>query len=411
MSTELQNRDGSAQIGVLAVGMCLLFISSLALAQRPALDDLPVGQWTIISENTISDVDPCPARNCAYSAVEGQSGVVDDWNGGAFAPNFGEDGGLIAWGGGHNGYFGNEVYMFDINTGLWGRLSEPVENPVCNYQESELQDGSPCTTHTYDSVNYDPLTNSFIKISGSGDHDGITSSPRVHMFDITTGEWRRGARKPSFPDSASGEGASSAYDPNRGVVWYLPSWRGNRFGKFDPVGGGSEGQWTEYGDYDVEIDATSAIDPVRDLFVTVDGRGAGEVIVHDLKNPSGGATVVSTTGDLTAQRTDKVGFAWDSSADRFVAWTNGADVYVLTPPIGNWRTGTWVWERVSPDPANTNVPRRNVNGTFSRFDYVPKFNAFILVNSTRRSVFMYKLSAEAGTPLKEPEAPAELVVQ
>lgn len=41
-------------------------------------DDLTPGRWRVISNNTIDDVDPCPEQNCAYSAVEGISAVIDD---------------------------------------------------------------------------------------------------------------------------------------------------------------------------------------------------------------------------------------------------------------------------------------------------------------------------------------------
>ena len=58
---------------------------------------------------------------CSYSAVEGVSGVIDDWCGGAFASGFGTLGGLVVWGGGHNGYFGSELYVFDLESQLWVR--------------------------------------------------------------------------------------------------------------------------------------------------------------------------------------------------------------------------------------------------------------------------------------------------
>ena len=35
-------------------------------------DGLPEGRWTVVSSNTLSDVDPCPSHDCSYSAVEGQ---------------------------------------------------------------------------------------------------------------------------------------------------------------------------------------------------------------------------------------------------------------------------------------------------------------------------------------------------
>ena len=41
-------------------------------------------QWIEASNTRMDAVDPCPARNCVYSGVEGVSAVMDDWCGGAF---------------------------------------------------------------------------------------------------------------------------------------------------------------------------------------------------------------------------------------------------------------------------------------------------------------------------------------
>ena len=128
------------------------------------IDDLQPGHWAAISLNTISDVDPCPANNCSYTAVQGQSAVIDVWNGGAFATRYGQRGGLVVFGGGHGAYYGNEIYVFDLASRKWERVSEPVVNPSCNQSTGELQDGSPCSAHTYDYVDYHPATNSFVEL-------------------------------------------------------------------------------------------------------------------------------------------------------------------------------------------------------------------------------------------------------
>ena len=83
-----------------------LGVSGRASAQVP-YDDLVPGQWAVVSSNTIQDLDPCPTRDCSYSAVEGVSAVINDWCGGVLASGFGTLGGIVAWGGGHNGYFGS----------------------------------------------------------------------------------------------------------------------------------------------------------------------------------------------------------------------------------------------------------------------------------------------------------------
>jgi hypothetical protein len=71
-------------------------------------------------------------------------------------------------------------------------------------------------------------------------------------------------------------------------------------------------------------------------------------------------------------------------------------VWTLTPPSGDWKTGTWTWTQVAA-AAGSESPTANSNGTFGRFRFVPALGAFIVVNSVGGPVYMYKLTANAGT--------------
>jgi len=157
------------------------------------------------------------------------------------------------------------------------------------------------------------------------------------------------------------------------------------------------GSWTEYGRYNIDIDAVSAVDPVRDLFVTVDGRGTKTVRVKDLKNPTASAVTVKTAGDVEIQGISAIGFEWDPVGEQFVAWRGGTSVYTLTPPSTNWANEVWVWTRVDAAPTNTVVPTSpNMNSTYSRFRYAPSVNAFLVVNRTSDPVFAFKLTPDSG---------------
>src|SRR5262249_39820882 len=147
------------------------------------------------------------------------------------------------------------------------------------------------------------------------------------------------------------QGATSAYDPNRDVFWVLPAYD-QKFAKFDPDANGGSGAWTQYSTVSIEIDAASAIDPVHDLFVTVDGRGTHRVVVHDLTNPSAAPVTVTTTGDDAPEQHGQLGFDWDPSTGQFVSWIGGTSVYTLTPPSSNWKTSAWVWKEVTAAPDN-----------------------------------------------------------
>jgi hypothetical protein len=353
------------------------------------------GTWYEVPNSQLRSVDPCPAGNCSYSANEGQAAVIDDWTGAALATNLGSKGSYIVWGGGHSGYFGNEVYAFDIASLRWSRLNEPVNSGSCNYSERELQDGSPCSSHTYDGVEYHAKTNSFVIIGALGSHEGITSSPRVHLFNLSSKQWRRGER---YPGGGAPWGGGTAYDASRDAFWVLPGFD-MPIGKYDP----NANSWTTYGRFNIDTDSVGSIDPTRDLFVVLDGQNQHQLVVVDLKNPNGGGVVVKVSGDTTPLQQGGNGFDWDPVQKVFVAWTGGDAVYTLKPPAGDWRTNNWIWTKVNPAAGNSFKPTaRNMNGPWSHWRYVPSVNAWMIVNRNTDNVFFYKLSAGSGPAQPNP---------
>jgi len=368
------------------------------------IEDMSPGTWYEVPNSQLKSVDPCPNGGCSWSANEGQSAVIDDWNGAAFASSYGTKGAMLVWGGGHSGYFGNEVYAFDVGALQWRRLSEPVANGVCNYAEAELQDGSPCSSHNYDGLEYHPGSNSFVILGAAGSHDGITGSPRVHLFNLGTSKWRRGA---SFPGGAPW-GSATAYDAVRDVFWIVPAFN-QPFAKYDPDAASGAGQWTTYATYNIDTGTVGSIDPTRDLFVVIDGAYKHQLVVFDLKNPGVGV-VVPVSGDTTPLQQPGNGFDWDPVAKAFVAWVSGSSVYAIRPPTsGDWRTNAWTITRVTPAASNTVTPTaRNMNNPYSHWRYVPAVNAWMIVNRNTDNVFFYKMSAGAGV---RPNAPANVSAQ
>ena len=55
-----------------------------AWANAGPVEDLKPGEWYEVPNSHMSSVDPCPTRDCAWSAVEGQAAVTNDWSGGAY---------------------------------------------------------------------------------------------------------------------------------------------------------------------------------------------------------------------------------------------------------------------------------------------------------------------------------------
>jgi len=371
-------------------------IASPALAVSAA--DLEVGRWVAVSSNTVASVSACPGDGCGYSGNEGLKGIMDDWTGGAFATNLGASGSLLVFGGGHSGYLGNEVYAFDVAQGSWSRLTNPVNPPTCDYNTSTMAGNSPCSAHMYEALEYSPVTNEFVKLGSSSDGSTVEGTAFVHALNLQTKQWRRGAKMPTWDGviSDDGEGASTAWDPVRNVIWWHGSWRAAATSnkvlrKYDPAAN----TWTEYPGKTVGIDQAGAFDSQRQIFLVVDGRDTKSVYAYDTSVETPVLYTLSTTGDLAAQQASAIGLDYDPVTDQFVAWTGGSAVYTLKAP-SNWKTGTWTWKRVAAASGSAS-PSANERGTYGRFRYVPALNAFIVVNSVSSPVYMYKLSAAGGS--------------
>jgi len=271
--------------------------------------------------------------------------------------------------------------------------------------EGELQDGSPCAAHSSDGIQYHPGTNSFVILAAYGLEDTINSSSRTHLFSLDTLKWRRGA---VYSGASQGMYGTSAYDSTRDVFWMYPSYNAP-IGKYDPNANSGSGQWSLYNAYNADAGSMAAVDPTRDIMVWVDGYSHHQLVVFDLKNPNS-PIVAKVSGDTTPMNNQGYGFDWDATQKIFVSWLSGTDVYALTPPSGDWRTGTWVWTKIPAASDNIVTPTApNTNHTYSRWRYVPAVNAWILANRTTDDVFFYKLSAAASAP--KPASPSGVKAQ
>jgi hypothetical protein len=330
-------------------------------------------------------VNPCPSDGCSYSGFDGINGVVDSWSGGTFATGLGPLGTYVVFGGGHNSYYGNELYGFDLSTRLWRRITEPVVNPSCNQSTGTLQGGGPCSPHSYSYLNYHPATNSFVELASASNHDmGGGGAPRVMMFDFDTGVWSRRASKPTF---VSGTGASTAFDPSRGssgIFWYVGSF-GIRFASYDPA----LDRWSEYSQIAIDIDTQSAIDPVRDLLVVLDARGSNSVLAFDLTQPNAQPVSLTLQGGGPVLNAYAPGFQYHPPSGSFVAWIGGKNVWRLRPPLGAWRTQPWVWEEVTVQGA-ISPGNRASSGTYNRWQWAPLIDSFVVINSARGQVYAYR---------------------
>ncbi|HNP37823.1 MAG TPA: hypothetical protein PKK10_18425, partial [Woeseiaceae bacterium] len=368
--------------------IALFFVAPLVHAA--AISDLQAGHWYEVPGAKLETVFPTPTP----PGMTGPRSVMDAWSGGAYDSVRDR---LIVWGGGHCDYAGNEIYVFDIETSVWTRLTEPSTQIVEGV--SHYPDGLPSSRHTYDSLSFVPETGEFVSIASGGYFCETNGNYEraTDIFNFALNRWERGA---NFPDIGGSTGSVSAYDPVTGHIWLHGTGGNARLAEYDPIAD----TWQRHGSaIYLEIDGVAAIDSNRHRMIVVGGyNGNNGLMVWDLDNPGAGHSKPSSSGARNLENVQAPGLVYDPVADLYVGWNGGSDVYTLDPD-------TWVWSRVSPASSNAvQGPAKNPNGTYGRFQYIPSKNAYIVVSRTGENVFYYKLTDGAGQAPGDPAPSIDL---
>jgi Bacterial Ig-like domain (group 2) len=342
---------------------------------------LAAGHWYEVPKSNLADA-ALTANDYPWLGLgEGISGIMSDWSSGALDTQRDR---LYVGGGGHNGYFGNEIYSFDLRTMAWGRLTDP--DPLAS-EGAECPDKAldvPCATHTYDGLEYlPPPFDRFLVVGWDG-------WPQTTL-DLDTNRWEA---HPDLPQLGARTGASCAYDPGTRALWYHAG--DGALSYWDPV----TGLWTirspneSYAGYS----RNAVVDPHRKLYV---GIGMGHTMAWSIdalgKFVPAGAEL-ATTGDREIEDVPEPGVDYDAVNDRIVAWKGGGDVYTLD-------LDKLVWTR-HPAEGSVVATAANGNGTFGRFRYVPSLNVFVVVSGVHENVFVYRLDAQTPHLLRRVDVTA-----
>lgn len=395
---------------LLALASLCVTLPAFAQTLKPApswVTSIAPGTWAQVSSNTLASVDPendstlnpnYPG-NAPWHAVQGQPSVIDTWNGGAFASGFGEYGSLVMYGGGHDAYYGSEVYAFDLGTRRWTRLSAPYKGPFnWPYNQAEYPDRSAIPPHTYDFVDYHPATNSFVLLKGQtelGPPSNETAVAIAHAFDLGAKTWRR---SPENPGVNIYSGGFSVYDSKRDVFWVEGGSGSTNFLKFDPKprnSDGTFGAWTNYGAKLTMTDSVAAYDPINDLFVVTAFRNSETVYAIDLANPSSSKVALKESGTPPA-KASAAGWEWSDARKGFLYWRSGADVYEFRATGADWKTASWAWAKLTSG-SNSTVPQAmsKDNGVYSRFR-IARFSdaeVALVVNRIDGPVYAFRIPA------------------
>ena len=359
----------------LLLTLCGVLAASLAHAAIPAT----VG-WHELANTSLLSVCPPAGGWPTIQGAEGCPGVIDDWNSGAMDTTRNR---LIVWGGGHNGYYGNEIYAIDLDDQTRARLTDPglPAAPFSPCQEANAGGAQPNSRHTFDGMAYIGSTaDQLFVVSGSLACGNGTNGVSTWTYSFGTSAWQRRQDVPLLGWAQNDiEGVLAAYDQINNLVWV-----DTRVGMltYNPADGTYTTRRDMGGHYRCQLQ-TMVHDPIRNYLYTV---GCGQMWRWNISNLASvpAPTSISSTGATTCVSTGGPGLAWDSVQQRVTMWCGGATVYTL-----NHTTNAWTANTLSPSPGAANV-----NGTYKRFAYSQTSQVFIVINDMTLNAFAARLYAE-----------------
>jgi hypothetical protein len=362
------------------VALLLAGVPQIGIASD--IDSIEPGHWMEVPNSKLRSVGPNPVPKGNLE------NVIEGWSGGSYDTLRDR---LIVWGGGHADYAGNEIYVFDLESLSWTRLTDPSSNIGGAPESGVYPDGLPRSRHTYDYIEYVEAVDLFCSFGGAALYpSGNIGTIRTDCFDFKSNEWKRMA---DMPETSGKINSNSVYDPVTGRVFYKNN-RSVKVRSYDA----RNNRWSEVGKpFPKTGGLTADIDPGRRLMVFL-GKGSTytwHLEKHDFKQ-------LSTTGSGPSKNAP--GLTYDSVSDRMVAWQGGGNVYTLDLDTNTWQVH-------KPATGNTVVPPQQTNnGTFGRFRYIPSRNLFILVNGVDENVFLYRLSPGSGETSRPavPGSPSDL---
>jgi hypothetical protein len=366
--------------GPAALSAGLLLVAGTASAQS-----IPGALgWFQVPNSSLMTV--CAATH-GFPEVAGGQGCpgIMNWSGGAFDSRRNR---LLVFGGGHNDYYGNEIYGFDLDSLTMTRLTDPGLPPASSCTETIAGGTQPNSRHSYDGVEYIAAHDRLYIHEGSLACGNGNFSLATWTFDFATMRWQR--MDPVNGDaitSTMGSSITTAYDPVTGLVfmhnravlrtYHFPS---NTY-RIISTNAGDIGRWI-----------TGAIDPGRRQFVIVGQTNAGfRVYTYDISRVQSNGTISGGLTSLVQRSSTNPGISaefpgvdYHPGIDRVVLWNGGDTVRLFNLDNNTWSSLTFSG---GPGAAYAN------DGTLGRWRYSAASGVFVLVNSSTQNVYTLRLSA------------------
>lgn len=317
------------------------------------------------------------------------SGVMTDWGGGNYDS---DDKLLIVWGGGHLGYYGNELYGFGLADLQWHRLSVPssLNGFVKGGNVSVMPDGNPIAPHTYNGPAYVPGTGLFQIGTAANDNGNSTGQSWKQVVSaLSPTAYNHWVAIASIGNYLPGQ--ITAFDPSSSKLYV---WGGFSSVPLAALASPYTGAWvTTGGNGDTNGTVAGAVQPGVEFVAA--GANASTTTGFLAANLSTGSEITRTaTGDTSVTSCSVPGFVWDPTGSQFIGWCGGKNLVMLNPSTNVFTLlvgGGAVTPQCSDATHCTSASGTLQNGTYGRFQCLrPVYPACIAVNTVDDSVYIYK---------------------
>jgi Galactose oxidase, central domain len=329
--------------------------------------------WSQVPNTKLQSV--CPPTRADYDFSR-CGAVISAWSGGS-ADNDGNR--LIVWGGGHNDYWGNEIYALNLDGLTLQRLNDPSPiNPTPDKCVPELPDHTPNSKHTYGGLSYIAHARRMYVYGGGGACKPGGFSTDTWTLDLAAMTWKR--MDPTVGGEPQGGLGASDYDPvskrvflsNQSELWDY-DFDTNTYRRL------STNASTDY-------HMTGVVDPGRSLFLVMGNKGSqgGGVLAFHI-GPGSTYAMENWTADV--MDCDGLigkgypGLAYDPTRKLIVGWAGGDSAFLFNPDTKSCKQAAY-----------TGGPgAQQMNGTNGRWRYLPKKDVFVLVNDWAENAYTFRL--------------------
>jgi len=372
----------------------------------------------VASTGTIYAVRPLPEP----PGAEGVSAVCNDWTGATANQATGEY--LFVAQGGHNGYYGNEIYALSLRseTPAWQRIWGPTPNAQistsefgCNAAYTGYPDGSPRTTHGWFSnfvSNDGRMWVTLVDACPSG--TWTTEVYSILRSNLSAGWTYHGRQWATVPGLRCGstfgfQSGPGAYDPVGNKIYRSADFAtDSSICEIDVAAAVSAGAQAHTGPrvpgsniYDLyQVAFSNAWSVVLDDYSPrcwVIGSVSGDrLYISNLETSPGTFVQKTPTGTPTGFDSGVNGVYHRQSRSILVGgYEYGANIRRLSITGTNPLTAAYAWSAMPLDASNTVVPQAGMNGTLSKFQIINDMGngqaAICLLTGVQRPTYVYKV--------------------